>query len=70
MPTCSEYSMEAFEKFGLFKGFYLTLKRLSRCHPWGGCGFDPVTQEKKIKKLKVAHNKRNVYKSEKKKELL
>lgn len=41
-PTCSHYSLEAFKKYGLFKGFYLTLKRISKCHPWGGSGYDPV----------------------------
>lgn len=33
-PTCSEYSKEAIEKYGVFKGFYLTTKRILRCHPW------------------------------------
>jgi len=41
-PTCSQYSIEAFKKYGLFKGFILTVKRLSKCHPWGGHGYDPV----------------------------
>jgi putative membrane protein insertion efficiency factor len=41
-PTCSQYSLEAFKKYGLFKGFWLTIKRISRCHPWGGQGYDPV----------------------------
>jgi hypothetical protein len=41
-PTCSEYGIKAFEKHGLFKGLYLTVKRISRCHPWGGSGYDPV----------------------------
>jgi putative membrane protein insertion efficiency factor len=41
-PTCSQYGLEAFRKYGLFKGFWLTVKRLSRCHPWGGQGYDPV----------------------------
>ena len=41
-PTCSQYGLEAFRKYGVFKGFWLTLKRLSRCHPWGGHGYDPV----------------------------
>ncbi|HPS21479.1 MAG TPA: membrane protein insertion efficiency factor YidD [Candidatus Paceibacterota bacterium] len=33
-PTCSDYSKQAIEKYGIFKGFWLTLKRISRCHPW------------------------------------
>lgn len=41
-PSCSEYGVEAFRKHGFFKGFYLTVKRISRCHPWGGHGHDPV----------------------------
>lgn len=41
-PTCSHYSLAAFRKYGLFKGFWLTVKRISRCHPWGGSGYDPV----------------------------
>ncbi|HEX7847065.1 MAG TPA: membrane protein insertion efficiency factor YidD [Chitinophagaceae bacterium] len=41
-PTCSHYSVEAFKKHGVFKGLWLTIKRISRCHPWGGSGYDPV----------------------------
>ena len=41
-PTCSEYGREAVLTHGLFKGGWLTLKRISRCHPFGGEGFDPV----------------------------
>ncbi|KAA8484147.1 hypothetical protein BDE36_3685 [Arcticibacter tournemirensis] len=41
-PTCSQYGAEAIKKYGPFKGGWLTLKRLSRCHPWGGHGHDPV----------------------------
>lgn len=41
-PTCSEYAMQALRKYGPFKGLWLTVKRLSRCHPWGGSGYDPV----------------------------
>ncbi|HNV52741.1 MAG TPA: membrane protein insertion efficiency factor YidD [Tenuifilaceae bacterium] len=41
-PTCSAYSLEALKKHGLFKGLWLTIKRVSRCHPWGGHGYDPV----------------------------
>jgi putative membrane protein insertion efficiency factor len=41
-PTCSAYGIEAIERHGLFKGLCLTLRRLSRCHPWGGSGYDPV----------------------------
>ena len=41
-PTCSSYSVEAFQKHGLWKGFVLTIKRIGSCHPWGGSGYDPV----------------------------
>lgn len=41
-PTCSNYGLEAFKKYGPIKGFWLTLKRVGRCHPWGGHGHDPV----------------------------
>lgn len=41
-PTCSHYSLEAFKKYGPVKGFWLSVKRISKCHPWGGSGYDPV----------------------------
>lgn len=41
-PTCSEYAVQALKKHGPFKGLYLTIKRILRCHPWGGSGYDPV----------------------------
>ncbi|MGL5937792.1 MAG: membrane protein insertion efficiency factor YidD [Phocaeicola sp.] len=41
-PTCSAYAIEAIQKHGAIKGLYLTIRRLLRCHPWGGSGFDPV----------------------------
>ena len=41
-PTCSEYARQAIVKHGPFKGFYLAVRRLLRCHPWGGSGYDPV----------------------------
>jgi putative membrane protein insertion efficiency factor len=41
-PTCSTYVLEAVEAHGLWRGGWLGLKRLGRCHPWGGCGCDPV----------------------------
>jgi len=42
VPTCSQYSVEALRKYGLFKGGWLTIKRISKCHPWGGNGYDPL----------------------------
>lgn len=41
-PTCSEYAVQALRKHGPLKGLYLTVRRLLRCHPWGGSGYDPV----------------------------
>ncbi|MFD2164373.1 membrane protein insertion efficiency factor YidD [Paradesertivirga mongoliensis] len=41
-PTCSQYGMEAIKRHGPFKGLWLTIKRIGRCHPWGGHGHDPV----------------------------
>lgn len=44
LPTCSQYGIEAIEKFGPFAGAWLTLKRFASCNPWGGKGFDPVPE--------------------------
>jgi putative membrane protein insertion efficiency factor len=41
-PTCSQYTLEAIQKYGPVKGVYLGAKRLSKCHPGGGHGYDPV----------------------------
>ncbi len=41
-PTCSQYALEALKKHGILKGGLLSLKRILRCHPWGGKGHDPV----------------------------
>jgi len=41
-PTCSQYSVDAVNKYGPLKGGWLALKRISSCHPWGGHGHDPV----------------------------
>ena len=41
-PTCSQYSIEAIRKHGPFKGLWLGTKRILRCNPWGGSGYDPV----------------------------
>ena len=50
MPTCSEYAMESLKSHGLIKGIFLTLKRIGKCHPWGGHGYDPIpTKEVKNK---------------------
>lgn len=41
-PTCSHYSAEAIVKHGVIKGIWLSAKRISKCHPWGKSGYDPV----------------------------
>ena len=41
-PTCSQYSIQALKKHGLLNGLWLTLKRISKCRPFGGSGYDPV----------------------------
>ncbi len=41
-PTCSQYAVEALKKYGAIKGSWLAMKRICRCHPWGGSGYDPV----------------------------
>lgn len=41
-PTCSEYMVQALKKHGPVKGLLLGIKRICRCHPWGGSGYDPV----------------------------
>ena len=44
LPTCSEYALEAVERHGLGHGIVLSLRRISRCHPWAGHGLDPVPE--------------------------
>ncbi len=44
-PTCSQYMIEAVNEWGPLKGFWMGIKRIGRCHPWGGDGFDPVPKK-------------------------
>jgi putative membrane protein insertion efficiency factor len=44
-PTCSAYALEALEKHGAIRGGWMALKRIGRCNPWGGCGYDPVADK-------------------------
>ncbi len=41
-PTCSAYALEALERYGALRGLGLALRRIGRCHPWGGYGYDPL----------------------------
>ncbi len=41
-PTCSQYSIEAFKKYGFVKGMYLTIRRILKCHPFHPGGYDPL----------------------------
>lgn len=49
VPTCSTYMIEAIKIHGPFKGFWLGMNRLSKCHPWGTHGYDPVPTRKQDK---------------------
>jgi len=45
-PSCSNYALDALDAHGALSGFWLTVRRLGRCHPWGGHGWDPVPEKK------------------------
>ena len=46
VPTCSEYAVQALERFGFFKGMYLAVRRVLKCHPFHKGGYDPVPEKK------------------------
>lgn len=45
-PTCSHYAVEAIQEWGILKGTWLAIKRITKCHPWGPWGYDPVPKRK------------------------
>lgn len=47
LPTCSSYAEEALRRHGAVKGSWLAMRRLARCHPWGGSGYDPVPEPRR-----------------------
>ena len=51
LPTCSEYAIESLKFHGLLRGLFFTIKRISKCHPFGGHGLDPIPKRKQNKVL-------------------
>lgn len=45
VPTCSQYTIEAIQEWGIFRGTWMGMRRISKCHPWGTSGYDPVPKK-------------------------
>jgi len=58
LPSCSDYAIEALARHGALRGSVLALRRLCRCHPWGGSGYDPVPQCKSTEAARGAQPRR------------
>lgn len=54
-PSCSNYAYTAFKSYGVLKGFFLTIRRLLKCHPWHSGGIDEVPRESKVPSLWEGH---------------
>jgi putative membrane protein insertion efficiency factor len=52
LPSCSDYAVEAIDRHGALAGLGLALRRLARCHPWGGSGYDPVPATRTVNQLR------------------
>lgn len=55
-PSCSAYALEALHRHGAWRGAGLALRRVARCHPWGGCGCDPVPELSPAGVARAEHN--------------
>jgi putative membrane protein insertion efficiency factor len=53
-PTCSHYMVQSIQEWGVWKGTWMGLKRIGRCHPWGGFGYDPVPKKPQDKSDKIS----------------
>jgi len=54
-PTCSSYAIEAVERFGIFRGSWMAICRISRCHPWHSAGYDPVPDNNNLSMTRKDH---------------
>lgn len=54
-PTCSSYAIEAVQRFGIFRGSWMAMRRISRCHPWHAAGYDPVPDNDNLTMTRKEH---------------
>jgi putative membrane protein insertion efficiency factor len=54
-PTCSSYAIEAVQRFGVFRGGWMAIRRISRCHPWHEAGYDPVPENNDLTLTRKEH---------------
>jgi len=54
-PTCSSYAIEAVERFGVFRGSWMAIRRIGRCHPWHSAGYDPVPDNNNLSMTRKEH---------------